>query len=192
MSLTTAGRNEALNAVAIDTLSLHSGFPGSIGTNELTGSGYVRVAGSFGAASGGVRSLSAIATFTVGAGHTVRWVGLWGGGVFKGYAANGGSPKEFQVDVSTDYVNCPAHGLTDGMTVAFYGGTMPGGITEGTIYYVRDAGPDAFHVSPSLGGPVVDITSQPAPDCVVSRVVESVYAGANTHVINTWAIGAVF
>jgi hypothetical protein len=192
MSLTTAARNAALDAIAIDSLSLHSGFPGSIGANELSGGGYVRQAATFGAASGGVRSLSALSTFPVGAGHTVRWVGLWGGGVFKGYAPNGGSPKEFQVNTATDTVSCPAHGFSDATPVAFYGGTIPGGLTEGQIYYVVSSSVDSFQVAATVGGAAIDITSQPAPDCVVSRVVESVYAGADTHVVNTLSIGAVF
>lgn len=192
MSLTTAARNAALNAVAIDNLSLHNAFPGSTGTNELSGGGYARQAATFGAASGGVRSLSAIATFTVGAGHTVRWIGLWGGGVFQGYSPNGGNPKEFQVDVATNAINVPAHGYADGTAIAFYGGTLPGGLVEGTIYYTRNTATDVFYVAATVGGPVIDITSQPAPDCAVSRVIESVYAGADTHVVNTWSIGAVF
>ena len=192
MSLTTAGRNEALNAVAIDTLSLHSGFPGSIGTNELTGGGYVRVAGSFGAASGGVRSLSAIATFTVGAGHTVRWVGLWGGGVFKGYAPNGGSPKEFQASASTDVVTAPGHGYVNTDTIVFYGGTVPSPLVEGTIYFVRDSTTDTFKVAATSGGAAIDLVGAGSGDCVVSRIVENAYGGPGTHTISSFSIGAVF
>lgn len=192
MSLTTTARNQALDAIGIDSLSLHSGFPGAIGSSELSGGGYARKTATFNASSGGIRSLSAASTFTVGAGHTVRWVGLWGSGVFKGYAPNGGNPKEFQVNTATDTVSCPAHGFSNATAVAFYGGTIPGGLVEGTIYYVVSSATDSFQVAATIAGAAIDITSQPAPDCVVSRVVESVYAGADTHVINTWSIGAVF
>jgi hypothetical protein len=192
MSLTTTARNQALDAITIDSVSLHSAFPGAVGSNELSGSGYARQSATFGAATGGVRSMTALATFTVGAGHTVRWVGLWGAGVFKGYAPNGGSPKEFQVNTTTDTISCPAHGFSDGDAIAFYGGTIPGGLVEGTIYYAVGSATDSFQVAATIGGAAIDITSQPAPDCVVSRVTESVYGGVDTHVINTWAVGAVF
>lgn len=192
MSLTTTSRNQALDAISIDTMSLHSGFPGATGANELTGSGYVRVACTFNAASGGVRTVSAATNFTVGAGHTVRWAGLWAGGVFKGYSPNGGSPKEFQADPATDVVSVPGHGYVNTDTIVFYGGTVPAGLTEGTIYFVRDATTDTFKVAASSGGAAIDLTGAGAADCVVSKIVENAYGGAGTHTISSWALGAVF
>jgi len=192
MSLTTTARNEALNAIVIDTMSLHSGFPGATGANELTGSGYARVACSFNAASGGVRTLSAVTNFTVGAGHTVRWAGLWASTVFKGYSPNGGSPKEFQADASTDVFSVPGHGYVANDPVVFYGGTVPAGLTEGTIYYARDVTTNTFKVAATAGGAAIDITGAGASDCVVSKIVENAYGGAGTHTINSWSIGAVF
>ena len=70
MTLVVAARNTAMDAVTIDAMSLHSGFPGETGANELTGSGYARQTTSFNASSGGVRTLATAETFTVGAGHT--------------------------------------------------------------------------------------------------------------------------
>lgn len=192
MSLTTTARNQALDAIGIDTMSLHSGFPGATGSNELSGSGYVRVACSFNASSGGVRTLAAVTNFTVGAGHTVRWVGLWGSGVFKGYSPNGGSPKEFQASDTTDVVTVPAHGYANTDPIVFYGGTVPAGLVEGTIYFVRDATTDTFKVAATAGGAAIDLTGTGAPDCVVSRITENAYGGAGTHTINSWSIGAVF
>lgn len=192
MSLTTSARNEALNGIGIDTMSLHSGFPGATGSNELTGSGYARVACAFNAASGGVRTVAAVTNFTVGSGHTVRWAGLWLGGTFKGYSPNGGSPKEFQADPATDVVTVPAHGYSDTNTIVFYGGTVPAGLTEGTIYFVRDSTTNTFKVAATSGGSAIDLTGAGADDCVVSRIVENAYGGAGTHTINSWSLGAVF
>lgn len=192
MSLTTTARNQALDAISIDTMSLHSGFPGATGANELTGSGYARVACSFNAASGGVRTLAAVTNFTVGAGHTVRWVGLWAGGTFKGYSPNGGSPKEFIADPATDVVTSQSHGYASSDPIVFYGGTVPAGLTEGTIYYARDVTTDTFKVAATAGGAAIDLTGPGAADCVVSKIVENAYGGAGTHTINSWAIGAVF
>lgn len=192
MSITTTARNEALNAIGIDSMSLHSGFPGATGANELTGSGYARVACAFNAASGGVRTVSAVTNFTVGAGHTVRWAGLWQSATFKGYSPNGGNPKEFQANASTDIVTCPGHGYTDTNTIVFYGGTVPAGLTEGTIYFVRDATTDTFKVAATSGGAAIDLTGAGGSDCVVSRITENAYGGAGTHTINSWSLGAVF
>ncbi|MET3929578.1 hypothetical protein ABIE51_001465 [Lysobacter sp. OAE881] len=191
MSLTTIARNQALDAIGLDSMSLHSAFPGATGANEISGGGYTRQACTFNASSGGVRTVSAVTNFSVGAG-TVRWAGLWGGGVFKGYSPNGGSPKEFQVDPATDVISVPSHGYSDGETVVFYGGVIPTGLVEGTIYYARDVTTNTFKVAATLGGLPVDITAVAAPDCVVSRIVESTYGGADTHTINTWSVGLVF
>ena len=191
MSFTVTARNDALNAITIDTMSLHSGFPGATGANELTGSGYARAACTFNAAAGNVRTLVAVTNFTVGAGHTVRWAGLWAGSTFKGYSPNGGNPKEFFADATTDVVACPGHGYADTNTIVFYGGTVPAGLTEGTIYYVRDATTDTFKVAASSGGAAIDLTGAGSGDCVVSRIFEDVYGGAGTHTVNSWSLGAV-
>lgn len=191
MSLVTTARNVMLDAVTIDAMSLHSGFPGATGANELTGGGYARQATAFNAASGGVRTLTSAETFTVGAGHTVRWVGLWNSATFRGYSPNGGSPQEFSVSISTDVVTCRAHGFSDTNTIVFYGGTVPSPLIEGTIYFVRDATADTFKVAATSGGAAIDLTGAGAADCVVSRIFEDAYAGADTHQISTFSIGIV-
>jgi hypothetical protein len=192
MSLTTTARNQALDAISIDTMSLHSGFPGATGANELSGSGYARVPCSFNASSGGVRTLSAVTNFTVGAGHTVRWEGLWQSSTFKGYSPNGGSPKEFMADAATDVVTVPGHGYVNTDTIVFYGGTVPSPLVEGTVYYVRDATTDTFKVAATSGGAAIDLIGAGASDCVVSKIVENAYGGGGTHTVSSWSIGAVF
>lgn len=192
MSLTTTARNQALDGIIIDQISLHHAFPGATGANELVGGGYARLACTFSAASGGVRNLSAPAVFTVGTGHVVRWVGVWGGGTFKAYSPNAGSPREFQVDITGNDVSVPGHGYANDDKIVFYGGSIPTPLTEGTIYFVSGATTDTFTVSPTAGGTAIDLTGAGAPDCVVSRLTESSYGGADTHTVNTYGIGAVF
>lgn len=186
---TTAVKNTMLDAITIDAISAHSGFPGGTGANEFSGGGYARPAVTFAAASGGTRLLSAATGITVPTGETVRWLGLWGGGVFKGYAPNAGSPKEFIASAATDTVTCPSHGYVDTNKIVFYGDTVPAGLTEGTVYYVRDATADTFKVSASAGGAAIDLTSAGGSACVVSTITEEAYGGGGTHTVNSWTLG---
>lgn len=72
MSLVTGAKNEALNALNLTLISLHSGPPTEAGTaNEITGGGYSRQSCTFGAASNGTRALTNQPQFDVAAGVTV-------------------------------------------------------------------------------------------------------------------------
>lgn len=193
MSLTTTAKNTMLDALTITLASLHSGFPGLTGANEVAGGApaYAKKAVTFGASSGGVRTTSGSVTFDVPA-TTVRWVGLWNVGVFVGYAPNGGTPKEFVATPSTDTVNCTAHGWSDTQKIVFYNGTVPTGLTEGTVYFVRDAATDSFKVASTAGGSAIDITAAGSTDCVVSAITEDVYASQGTHTLTTGVVGLPF
>lgn len=186
---TTTAKNNALDGLTITDASLHSGFPGSTGANELSGGGYARLPVTFAAASGGTRSLSAALNFTVGAGATVRWCGFWNGSTFLGYAANAGVPKEFIVTVATDTINCLAHGFVNTNKVVFFGDTVPAGLTEGQVYYVRDATTDTFKVAATPGGSAIDLTSAGGSACAVSTITEEAYGGGGTHTITSWSLG---
>lgn len=79
MSLTTAALNEAANAVAIDTIKLHSGDPGDGTQNALAGAtSPITLA----AAVNGVRSMAAALDINVPAG-TVSHYSLWQGATLK-------------------------------------------------------------------------------------------------------------
>jgi hypothetical protein len=69
--------NAAAPAVATAWLSLHDGDPGETGANEVTGGGYGRVAGSFGAAAAGAVSNTATHDFTNMPAVTVSHAGVW-------------------------------------------------------------------------------------------------------------------
>lgn len=192
MSATTAGKSVALNALALELLTLHSGFPGNTGANEVTGGAYAPVACTFSAsAAGSARTLNAPVVVNVPA-TTVGWAAIWNAAktVCAGYSPNGGDPKEFQVDAATDTVRCPAHGYANGQTIVFYGDTTPSPLTEGQVYYARDCTTDTFKVAASSGGAAIDLTTGGSSACVVSKITLEVYGGAGTHTIQSWSFGA--
>ena len=78
MSATTIAKNEAIDGVTVNRLSLHSGDPGASGTaNEVSGGGYSRQAATFAAASGGERALNADVEFDGPSEQSVTHVGFW-------------------------------------------------------------------------------------------------------------------
>lgn len=185
----TATKDSMLNAITITQASAHTAFPGGTGANEVSGGGYARVAAAFGASAAGVRSLSAGVNLTIPAGSTVRWLGLWNGGTYLGYAPNAGVPKEFICTPLTDIITCPGHGYVDTNKIVFYGDTVPAGLTEGTVYYVVSATADTFKVAASAGGAAIDLTTAGGSGCVVSAITEETYGGGGTHTISTWVLG---
>ena len=185
---TTVSKNAMLDATQLGSASLHSSFPGQTGLNEITGGSpaYARKATTVGAASGEQRTLSSSVAFDVPA-STVRWVGFWNNAQsqFQAYAPNGGSPKEFVVDLTANTIRSPSHGYADAQKIVFYNGTVPGALTEATVYYVRDVSGDTFKVAASAGGAAITITSAGSSACLVSTIVEDVYASQGTHTITS-------
>jgi hypothetical protein len=85
MPFSTTAKNQALDGITIDRIRLHSGDPGSAGTNNALGAGLSTA--SFAAASGGERALSSAVTVTgLTANQSVTWFSIWlnSGTVFKG------------------------------------------------------------------------------------------------------------
>jgi hypothetical protein len=76
---------------------------------------------------------------------------------------NGGRYAAQSVTASTaDTLTLNAHPLLANDPVSFSftsGGSMPGGLTQNTIYYVRDVTTNTFKVATTRGGAAVDITS---------------------------------
>jgi hypothetical protein len=78
-------KNTMLDCLTVNTVSLHTGDPGSEGTsNEVTGGtpAYARKAITFSAASSGARDSSSAPVFDIPASTTVRWVGFWNSSIF--------------------------------------------------------------------------------------------------------------
>lgn len=183
-------KNNMLNGQTFTHASLHDAFPGSTGANELTGGfpAYGRQAITVNTASGGIRSLNAAVVFDVPV-CTVRFIGLWNDTVYAGCAANGGAtPKNFMSIAGTDTVYAANHGWSNGQTVVFVNGTPPGGLTEGTVYYVVDADADSFKVSATLSGAEIDLTSAPSFGCVVCAITEDDYSAQSTHTLSSASI----
>jgi len=192
MSLTVTAKNTMLNALSIDTCSLHTAFPGLTGANEVSGGSpaYARKAVSFAAAAGGSRALSAAVTFDVPA-TTVRWFGFWSSGVWVGYAANGGTQLLYVVDTVNNNVRSPAHGLANGQKIVFFNGTVPAPLTEGQVYFVVSTATDTFQVSATSGGAAIALTGQPN-NSSLATIVEDVYAAQGSHTLSADSYGLIF
>lgn len=193
--ITDATVNTMLDAITYDLCSLHTAYSAS-GANEVAGGSpaYARKAITFGAAAARVKSASSAPVFDVPVGATVAFIGLWtnAGTVFRGMFANGGTEKGFQVDLTNNKIICEAHGLVNDDRVVFYGGTVPTGLTEGTVYWVvgNTAGdPDTYQVSATQGGAAIDITGQPAAQCKFSKIVLEAFAAQGTFTVNALSIG---
>jgi hypothetical protein len=64
------------------------------------------------------------------------------------------------INTGTDTLTCVAHGLLDGEQVFIDSdGTMPGGLSKKTVYYVVNKTANTFQLSTTSGGSVLDITS---------------------------------
>lgn len=82
MALNETGRNLMLDALgsAASHASLHTSGPGADGSNELTGTGYVRQSIPWAAASAGTAVTDDAIVFTVPADRTITHIGYWSAG----------------------------------------------------------------------------------------------------------------
>lgn len=190
MTWPVSTKNNMLGGQTFTDASLHTAWPGTTGANEVTGGApvYARKAITINAASGGIRALNASVAFDVPA-TTVRFIGLWNSSTYVGTAPNGGAtPKNFMSIASTDLVYAAAHGWSDTQKIVFFNGTPPGGLTAGTVYFVRDATTDTFKVAATAGGVAIDLTTAPSFGCVVCAITEDVYAVQGTHTLSSASI----
>jgi hypothetical protein len=182
-------------AEGITHLSLHTAYSAS-GANEVSGGSpaYARKAATWSAASGRSKALSSSVVFDVPAGTTVRWVGGWDAstaGDFKGMTPNGGgTPEAFTVpDAATDVLEAPGHGFSNGQTVVVWavpGVSLPTGLAEGTVYYVRDATTDDLKLAATSGGAAIDLTS--VGSGYLQRIVEETFGAQGTHTISAMTL----
>lgn len=171
--------------------SLHTAYS-TTGANEVTGGSpaYARKSATFGAAASGARASSNTPVFDVPA-TTVRFIGLWSAvtaGTFLGMTANGGTEVEFGVDLTADTVKVVGHGWSADQKIVFVGGTAPGGLTAGTVYFVRSPTTDTFQVGATAGGAAINLTAEATSDCVVSAIVEEVFAAQGTFTVSSQSI----
>jgi len=156
--------------------ALHSADPGDAGsqnTSEITYTGYARpaIARSAGGFSTSGKTVSPVAEISFGkrtdVGSTTAF--FWSIGTDVSGAGNlilrggiGPAPTPFTAAIS-DTVTSNAHGMIVDDRVVFWqyeAGSLPTGITEGTVYWIKTA-PDAntFTVSTTQGGATLDITA---------------------------------
>lgn len=189
--LTTGGRNQLLDATDVSFLSLHTDYAGTTQANEVTGGSpaYARKSVTWASAASGSKASSNAQVFDVPAATTVSWIGYSTAstaGSGRAVAPNGAAPQEFQVDTAGEFILVPGHTYINTNKVVFYGGTPPGGLTAGVIYFVVGATTDKFQVAATSGGSAINLTAQAAADCVVSIIVPETFGAQGTM---TLAIG---
>lgn len=175
-------------------LSAHTAFS-SVGGNMISGS---MSAANFGSAASRTKALAIACDLVIGSAATVSFIGMWdsAGTVFLGMLPNNDAPtgyRSFQVDLTNDFIIVEGHAWADDQTIVFMGGTPPGGLTEGTVYYVKSGAlgdPDKFQVAATIGGAAINLTSQPIGVCAVSSITVVPYAAPGTHRVSTLSIGA--
>lgn len=200
MPYTDIAKDQMLDAVCrgetppdpIGEASLHSGFPGTTGANEISGGApaYARQTITFDEASGGSSNSSVAPVFDVPASTTIQFVGYW---------SSPGSPDEFLafspvgntiiiqdslVDVTNDEIDAVAHGFIDDDQIVFLDGTPPGGLSEGTLYWVISAAADLFQVSATQGGGAITLTNQGDASVEIHKVVPETFGSQGTFTLS--------
>jgi len=160
-------------------LSLHTADPGEAGTqstSEVSYTGYGRVAvarsGSGFSRSGSAVSLVANADFgQATAGSFPITAFYWGIGaevsgatvlLYSGPLTPSGAAFLPFTATTADVVTMPGHTLVVDDRVAFFaieGGSLPTGITEGTVYWVKTVSGNDITLSTTQGGGTLDITA---------------------------------
>ena len=195
MPYTPIAKNMMLDALCraeapvtpIGDASLHSGFPGNTGANEISGGSpsYARKSITFNKASAGSSDSSNQPVFDVDASTTIRFVGYFASGSpdeFLAYAPIGNVSfiDEFSVDVAGDNIDAIAHPFSNDQNIVFLDGTAPGGLTEGTVYFVVNSATDLFQVSLTQGGGAITLTDQGDDSVEVHRIVEETFGAQGT------------
>lgn len=157
---------------------------------EATGGSpaYARVASVWSAAASSQKAETSALAIDVPAG-TYGFFTFWNassgnsGTQYLGYAPFGGAlaVKGFaSIDptLTNDQFFAPGHGMSDGDRVLVYnnfGGTIPVGLTEGTVYFIVSSATNTFKVSATSGGAAVDITALGNGTVFYQRVVPEVF-----------------
>jgi hypothetical protein len=188
MGYENAGKNAMLDHLGtlITHLGLHTAFPATSG-NELTGGSpaYARKAASWGAAASGSMDLTPAPVFDVPAAQTVVSIGFWSaltvGTLYGASPLGNATPSPFTAVGGTDLFTSDAHGLANNDKVILIdsvGAALPTGVTQGTIYYVRDVSGDTFKLAATEGGAAIDITTDGAG--FVVKVVPETFGAQGT------------
>lgn len=181
-----AVKNDAVDGATgnFGFIGVHSAYSAS-GANELSGSPYAREVIAWDAATSRVADNTSEIVVDIPGGNTAAFLGFWSlltSGVFQGMTPLGSTIMLPAVVFNTDdYVYCEGHGLNDADQVVFStvdGGTIPGGLAEGTIYFVRDSATDRFKVSATSGGGAIDITT--SGNTILQNIIPEVFGSDGT------------
>jgi hypothetical protein len=85
---------------------------------------------------------------------------------------------------ASDTVNKTAHGLSNGTAVRISStGTVPGGLSASTTYYVRDASANSFKLATTVSGAVVNITNA-GSGTIKYRLAQRLYVPGHNYNVN--------
>ena len=181
--------NSMLDSLAalLDEASLHTAFS-TTGANEVTGGSYARQSITWNAAASGALDSSNAPSFSVPASNTIRFIGFYDTApspdVFQGMMPNQQSgdegPRRFVVDVTNDTIEDPANAFANDDNLVFTGGTPPGGLVEGTVYFIVTRTALDYGVSATQGGGSITLTDQGDQDVRIWQIREETFASAGT------------
>lgn len=173
-------------------VALHSAYVNSAGdqtTSELSYTGYARVA--VARTSGGwtvsTNTIAPVATIAFGACTAGSGTAMFatvgtassGAGKVLGRAAIGGAPQIASA-ATNDTLTAYSHGLSVDDRVVLYPGynvTLPTGITEGAVYFVKTAADaNSLTLAATSGGTTIDVTG--AAGAILQRVTPIVITSA--------------
>lgn len=175
----------------IDRVSLHTGDPGALGINEVTGGtpAYARQVPTWGTAAAGQINITSIGSHAIPASTTIMYAGFWnnGTGTFYGYAPLGAFVGVFTMsDAALDVIHLPGHGLVLNNTVVLQtvvGKALPTGVVESTVYYVRDVTTDTFKLAATAGGAAINLTA--VGSGIVLSMVSETFPLQGTYTLST-------
>ena len=198
MPFTTTALDQELDALnggspssIIAYASLHSAYSAT-GTNELAGGSYARQTVTWNAASAGAKTASAVGgAFSVPAGSTVAFVGLWSlvsGGTFAGMGPNdAGTLYAGTCTLASPGVwTAPGSSYSNGNTVVLFnaaGATIPAAFTVGTIYYVVSVSGATFSLATTSGGSGINAAGAGAG--LVQAITTESFGAAGTYTLST-------
>ena len=185
--------NTGLDAMAalLDEVSLHTAFS-LTGANEVTGGSYARQSITWNAAASAALDSSNAPSFSVPSGNTIRFVGFYdiapSPDVFQGMIPNQQAgdegPRRYVVDVTNDTIEDPANAFVNDENLVFLGGTAPGGLVEGTVYFIVTRTATDYGVAATQGGASITLTDQGDQDVRIWQIREENFASDGTFNLN--------
>ena len=192
MPISDAAANAAADGITgvISHISAHTAWSAT-GLNEVTGGSpaYARLPVAWDAATGRIADNTAEEVFNIPGSTTLRFVGFWSalsGGIFRGMAPWRSAVSAVGVGYDgDDYIYADGHGFSDTDTVVVFEGNdgagVSGGLTIGTVYYVRDSVTDRFKLAATSGGVAINLTTTNL--MVVQGITEETFTAQGTATI---------